>query len=76
MEKEPAHLVEGVVMNLELGVDALRLIDTLAQRGCEGRVKSMFPEQRCTHLNPCLTCKAKRVNAKLEVLPQHPSRRR
>ena len=63
-------------MNLELGVDALTIIDTLARRGCEGTVLTMFPEQRCTQVNPCLTCKAKRVNSKLRVLPRHPSNRR
>ena len=62
-------------MDLELGVDALTIIDTVARRGCEGRVTS-FPSQACTQVNPCLTCKAKRVNSKLRVLPKHPSNRR
>ncbi len=63
-------------MNLELGVEALKLIDTLANRGCEGKVLSMAPEQRCTHVNPCVTCRARRVNNELRALPEHPDNRR
>lgn len=55
--------------------DALDIIYALSRRGCEGRVTSMFPEQMCTHVNPCLTCKAKRVDKTLQELPEHPINR-
>ena len=63
-------------MKLELGVDALTIIDTVARRGCEQKVYFPGHVQPCTHVNPCLTCKAKRVNDKLRVLPRHPDNRR
>ena len=58
---------------LELGVDALEIINTIANRGCERKVwHACGHVQPCTQVNPCLTCRARRVNDALQSLPQHP----
>ena len=69
MEKEPTHLVEGnSMLHLEISIDVIEILAQLASRECEGRVKSMFPEQRCTYRNPCLVCKSRRAHDKLRLL--------
>jgi hypothetical protein len=56
------------MLHLGISIDVIEILAQLASRECEGRVKSMFPEQRCTYRNPCLVCKSRRAHDKLRLL--------
>jgi hypothetical protein len=56
-----------VVLNFPL--DALNILDDLSRRQCEYRtVMSDGTRQPCTHVNPCLTCRARKANRSISTL--------
>ena len=54
---------------LDFPLDALNLLDDLARRQCEHRTNmGDGTRQPCSHVNPCLTCRARKVNQSIGTL--------
>lgn len=58
-----------IKVGINFPLDALNILDDLARRQCEHRTNmGDGTNQPCTYVNPCLTCRAKKVNQSIGTL--------
>ena len=60
----------GIQVQLNFPLDALKIVQAVANRPCEVRFwhEGSHRVQACTQANQCLTCRARKANREIKVL--------